>query len=52
MPYGSSGCGIMSSRIGTWPAPYTAMDDVKTKHFTSCFTDSLIRLTLPITLLL
>ena len=50
MPYGSSGCGTMSSRIGSWPAPYTAIDDVKTKQSTPWFTDALIRFTLPITL--
>ncbi len=42
----------MSSVIGDWPAPYTAIDDVKTKRFTSWLTDALIRLTEPMTLLL
>jgi hypothetical protein len=29
----------MSSRIGTWPAPYTAIEDVKTNLFTRPITD-------------
>ncbi len=36
--------------MGSWPAPYTAIEDVNTKHFTSWFTEALIRFTLPITL--
>ena len=42
----------MSSDIGACPAPYTAIDEVKTKHFTPWFTEALIKLTEPIRLLL
>ena len=38
----------MSSRIGTGPAPYTAIDDVNTKHSVPWLTAALIRLIEPI----
>jgi hypothetical protein len=33
--------------MGSWLAPYTAIEEVNTKHFTSCRTEALMRLTLP-----